>query len=347
MFDSVFQERGAFVTLVPVWFTSQWCSVWWWLNLEEWRLENAVGCCLQLWRTHPVALWRCSWRTMHFTHTPARLHKRLLPAQSEQLERLILFLFFHISDSRYQAAFISIRLDTICDQLFRLVLSSLCLVLFLFSDSWKQRRRAHCGSSQSVTLPLNVRVPPLPPQRGSLSLMPLCCSAAHVRGSLSRCNVVFYVVFLWGGWPFCVVEVQPSKQPWPQWRWHSSLPSDRLPALAVQTHACLQRNQTEKQEVFLSHDPYTRIRDISPLGSECVFYEMANMNPPEQIMRLSNCFFLNFWALMSCHQEEEGSQSFLLSSNWSFFKLSTERRWKVFCQRENYLQPAALTFQNW
>lgn len=141
----------------------------------------------------------CCAVAMQLKNDALHTHACTIAQTSEQLERLILFLFFHISDSRYQAAFISIRLDTICDQLFRLVLSSLCLVLFLFCGSWKQRRRAHCGSSQSVTLPLNVRVPPLPPQRGSLSLMPLCCSTALVRGSLSRCNVVFYVVFCGGG----------------------------------------------------------------------------------------------------------------------------------------------------
>lgn len=155
-----------------------------------------------------------------------------------------------------------------------------CLLSVSFSSS-----SLAPGDSGGVRTVARVSLSPSPSTCVFLRKGEVCLLCHFVALSLTCVGVwvaamLFFMLFFYGeGWPFCVVEVQPSKQPWPQWRWHSSLPSDRLPAFAVQTHACLQRNQPEKQELFLSHDPYTRIRDISPLGSGCVFYEIANMNP--------------------------------------------------------------------
>lgn len=161
------------------------------------------------------------------------------------------------------------------------VLSSLCLVLFLFFGYCIFQTVAACALwLTSVTLPRCVRAPPPLPLRGSLPLLPLCRSAAHVRGSLRRCNgflgtmVTFLPEPCGGG---SATQTAPTAGE-VTLLFPLLLPSDRLPALAAQTHACLQRNEAEKQGLSVSPDLYTRIRNIVPLGSECAFYKMANGN---------------------------------------------------------------------
>lgn len=145
---------------------------------------TAVGCR----RAAVKGAQRC-WAELH------RSHKHLISEHNPNSWECLIFLFFHFSDSRYQAAFISICLDTIYDQLFR-------LVFFLFFGFWSFQAAA--VGACAPWLESVCRPPPQHARSSAASAKGEVCLFCHFVAPPLTCVGVFVAaVFCFvfpGGW---------------------------------------------------------------------------------------------------------------------------------------------------